>query len=163
MAEDKTKGASTLIFFAAPYTGDGDATLKVSYSTNSGESWTLLGTATVTLTALQEFRFPINAPGNIRIKIEQTEGKRVSIDDISLSDFSTGGIGDMKAPGSWDAYAAQGGIAIESDGSHAVEIYSMAAVKLYGKKVASHKTIVPMAPGVYVVVSGNDSRKVIVK
>lgn len=87
MAEDKTDGVGTLTFYAAKYGTDANATFTVSYSTNSGTSWTALGSITLSATTLTKYTYNINKSGKIRVKFQQTAGKRFNLDDITLTSY----------------------------------------------------------------------------
>lgn len=86
MAEDVTGGASKISFYAAKWSSnEATPTLQVYYSTNSGSSWTSVGTCSPT-TTWQQYIFNLNVTGNVRFKIVQTAGARLNIDDIAITD-----------------------------------------------------------------------------
>ena len=84
MAEDVEGGTSAIAFWAAAYGNDGDARLTVEFSTDSGSSWTELGSFTVTKGSLQHIILDIPLEGNARFRIVQGSGTRVNIDDITI-------------------------------------------------------------------------------
>ena len=84
MAEDVDSGTSAIAFWAASYGSDGDANLRVDYSTNKGSSWTELGSFTVIKGALQHIIMDIPLEDIARFRIVQTSGMRVNIDDITI-------------------------------------------------------------------------------
>lgn len=84
MAEDVTDGASKISFYAAKWGTDATPTLQVSYSTNSGSSWTSVGTCSPNST-WQQYIFNLDVTGKVRIKIQQTAGSRLNIDDIAIT------------------------------------------------------------------------------
>lgn len=162
MAEDKMNGLGTLSFWAAPYGTDGDAIVAVSYSTDGGSTWKVIATPTIT-GALTQYSYSVNVEGPVRVRLVQTSGKRVNLDDISMSDFSTvtGVTGVNARP--WDAWSVSGGVMLESSKVVKVEIYGADAVLKYSAKQSVGKTFIGLEKGVYVVVSGNDAKKVIIK
>ena len=89
MTEDVTTGASKLTFYAATYGSDATPTLKVQYSTNSGNSWTDLATLTLN-TTWQQYSYDMNVTGNVRFKFVQTDGSRLNIDDIAITSNAGG-------------------------------------------------------------------------
>ncbi len=94
MSANKSGGAGTVSFYAHKWVGstgtaDANATIEVQYSTNSGSSWTTAGNVTVSATSFTKYNVTVNKTGNIRIKLAQTAGKRVIIDDISITDYTT--------------------------------------------------------------------------
>ena len=84
MAEDITGGTSAIGFWATCYGSDGDANLRVDYSTDKGTSWNVLGSFTFTRGALQHIIMDIPTPDTARFRIVQTSGTRVNIDDITI-------------------------------------------------------------------------------
>ncbi len=84
MVEDVTEGASKLTFYAAKYGNDANATLQVYYSTNSGSTWTQVGSCTLNGT-WQQYSYNLNLTGNVRFKFVQTAGTRLNIDDIAIT------------------------------------------------------------------------------
>ena len=84
MAEDVTFGASKVSFYAANWGSDATPTLQVLYSTNSGTTWTSVGTCSPGST-WQQYSFDLNLTGNVRFKIQQTAGSRLNIDDIAIT------------------------------------------------------------------------------
>ena len=84
MAEDVNGGTSAIGLWAACYGNDGDATLRVDFSTNQGSSWTELDSFTVTRGNLQHFVMDIPLKGSVRFRIVQTSGMRVNVDDITI-------------------------------------------------------------------------------
>ena len=163
MAEDKPNGIGSLSFLAARYGSDSEAMISVSYSVNGGNSWIALGSETVSATTLTEYSYTVNVTGNVRIKIEQTSGKRLNIDDISITDYKDNSSVDDIKNAQWLTYSTQRGLVIETAEPIVVEIYSMDAVNVYDSSVEPGKTIVPLENGVYIVVAGDEAKKVIVK
>lgn len=85
MAEDYADGASQISFYAANWSStETTPTLQVLYSTNGGSSWTAAGTCSPS-TTWQQYIFNVNVTGNVRVKIKQTAGARLNIDDIAIT------------------------------------------------------------------------------
>ena len=84
MAEDVEGGTSAICFWATCFGSDGDANLRVDYSTNHGTTWSELGDITVTRGILQQIIMDIPTTGSTRFRIVQTSGMRVNIDDITI-------------------------------------------------------------------------------
>ena len=84
MAEDVEGGTSAICFWATCFGSDGDANLRVDYSTNHGTTWSELGDITVTRGILQQIIMDIPTTGSTRFRIVQTCGMRVNIDDITI-------------------------------------------------------------------------------
>ncbi|MEG1766751.1 MAG: endonuclease [Muribaculaceae bacterium] len=161
MDEDKLNGASRLSFFAGIYGSDDDVTIDVMYSTDGGSNWVTLKTEVITEHLLKEFSYTVNIATPVRFKIQKTAGKRLNIDDIAISDFAS-----VTAPSvsqDWDAYATNGTIILESSGKSLINIYSLDAIPVYQGTPQTGKTTIDVPAGLYIVVSGDNSKKVIVK
>ncbi len=89
MAEDLGDGASKVSFFAQKWSGnEATPTLQLQYSTDAGSTWTNVGTCSPNDT-WQQYIFNLNVNGNVRIKILQTAGARLNIDDIAITSNPT--------------------------------------------------------------------------
>ena len=85
MTEDLTDGASKITFYAAKWNNnEATPTLQVQYSTDAGNTWNNVGTCSPNNT-WQQYIFNMNVTGNVRIKILQTAGARLNIDDIAIT------------------------------------------------------------------------------
>lgn len=94
MQFDKSTGAATVEIYHAKYGSDGTSTWDLYMSTNSGSSWTKVGsTVTTSSTTLTKASFTVNQSGNIRFEIRKLTGTsyRINIDDFTITDYSTGG------------------------------------------------------------------------
>jgi hypothetical protein len=99
MKFDLTNGAATVTVLHAKYGTDANSTWQLWYSTNSGSSYTQTGgTITTSSTTLQSTSFTVNIAGNIRFEIRKTDGSanRINFDDISITNFGSGGGGGGK-------------------------------------------------------------------
>lgn len=87
-------GASTVTFYYAKYGSDANSAVALYMSTNSGSSWTQVGsTITVSSTTLTQASFTINQSGNVRFKIAKTTGSstRINVDNFVVTSYSSGG------------------------------------------------------------------------
>ena len=183
MAEDKIGGASKISFLAAPYGGDANAELVVRFSTNQGATWNNLATLTipkqsssapalddVTIKAasygsLAEYSLPVNVSDNIRFQFEQTSGKRLNIDDITISSYHVSTeakpvVADQRD--SWTVWAVDGGLNISSQQKLKFEVYNLDARRVAKTKLQGSRTL-SLPAGIYIVTDGQSSRKVIVR
>lgn len=167
MADDKTNGASTVTFRAAPFGSDATAEISLYYSTDAGEQWTLLKTFTVTASSdngLNEYSCSTGGiDGRVRFKWERTTtGRRVNIDNITITDFYSG-VAGIDSDRSWDAYPADGGITLQPGAKATpMTIYDMQARTTFAATVSGKRTVA-LETGVYVVTAGGKSKKVVVK
>lgn len=161
MLEDKQDGAGTVSFFAAPYGSDVESTVELSYSTDGGSNWTVVKTFDVSSSALTEFSADVNIAQPVRFRFVRTEGARLNIDDVKITVY-TSGIDRNVFESSWDAYCADGKLKIETAGPALISIYTTDARQAATVNV-DKTTDIALPTGYYIVVNGNDSRKVIVK
>jgi len=99
-------GASTVTVSHAKYGTDANSTWELWMSTNSGSSWTKVGsTITTSSTTLATATFTVNISGNIRFSVRKTDGSanRINIDEITINPYTTsGGGGGNPVPGDND-------------------------------------------------------------
>lgn len=89
-------GASTVTVQHAAFGTDGSSTWELQVSTNSGSSYTKVGsTVTTSSTSLQTATFTVNMAGNVRFAIVKTGGgtNRLNIDNIVITSYGTDGGG----------------------------------------------------------------------
>lgn len=99
MAEDKADGASSISFYGRTWsTGDGTATIEVQYSTDNGSTWATAGTASLSTTTYTKYSYNVNKAENIRIRLQQTAGKRALIDNISITDYTESTSASFSSP-----------------------------------------------------------------
>src|SRR5213080_791953 len=85
-------GAGAVTIQHAVFSSDGSSTWQLWSSTNSGSSWTQVGsTITTSSTSLQTATFTVNNANAIRFEIRKVSGgaNRINIDNIQIGDFST--------------------------------------------------------------------------
>ena len=88
MLEDKPAGCDSLWFYAGLYGTDTGVQLTVTYSLDSGLSWTPV-VEELTLGAWQRYAYKIERDGDIRLSFQAlgTANKRLNLDDIQMSDY----------------------------------------------------------------------------
>ena len=175
MLETKTGGMGTLSFWARVWSKETTtAEFEVKVSADNGASWQTVGTVSVPPTIVDgsntyaEYSLPIKKAGSLRLKLEQSAGGRVMIDDLRISDYSSqSGVEAANAAEyhSWDAYCRNGSLIIESDGTCAdrVEVYSVDGTEIYSAPISAGETALSPAPGLYIVVVRDFARRVLVK
>ena len=94
MQEDKIGGCDSLWFYAGLYNNDTGVKLTVSYSLDSGDTWTpIVSDLTFNAGEWKRYGYEVKRDGFIRLKFETQAGnqnKRINLDDIQMSDFGTG-------------------------------------------------------------------------
>jgi endonuclease G len=89
-----TTGASSVTIKHAKYGSDGNSTWELWVSTNSGSSFSKVGsTITTSSTSLQTATFSMSISGNARFELRKVSGgtNRINIDDFSIDDGGSGG------------------------------------------------------------------------
>ncbi len=162
MAENKTRGAATVSFQARNWTNDGTSTIEVEYSTDNGQSWNSCGSAKVDSENYTGFSYRPNIAGNVRIRLRQTSGKRILVDDIEITDHSS----SVTPPefNTWDAYCLNGNLVIENSVDKAsAAVYSTDGMCRYSSSLKNETVTLTLAPGLYIVVVNDFARRVVVK
>ncbi len=91
MKFNRADGAGVVSVKHALFGTDASATWQLWYSTNSGSSWTQIGsTITTSSTTLATASFTVNKAGTIRFEIRKTDGSanRINFDDFVINDYS---------------------------------------------------------------------------
>jgi endonuclease G len=85
-------GAGTVSIQHAEYGSDGSSTWQLWSSTNSGSTWTQVGsTVTTSSASLQTANFTVNNANAIRFEIRKISGgaNRINFDNIQIGDFTS--------------------------------------------------------------------------
>ncbi|MCF4968374.1 EndoU domain-containing protein [Nostoc sp. CMAA1605] len=92
MKFNRTTGAGTITIKHAKFGSDANTNWGLWCSTNSGSSWTQIGsTVTTNSTTLQTVTFTPNIAGTVRCEVRKTDGSsnRTNIDDIVITDYGS--------------------------------------------------------------------------
>lgn len=162
MLEDKQDGAGEVTFFAAPFSQDPAATIELSYSVDHGSNWIAVKSFVVSSkTQLEECNATLNVAQPVRLRFVQTDGSRVNIDDVTITSYSSS-VATVDAAADWDAYCRAGKLVVETAAPQDVFVYTLDAREVYTATVSGATTI-SLPAGFYIVVCGDDNRKVAVK
>ncbi|MDO4319821.1 MAG: endonuclease [Bacteroidales bacterium] len=162
MAEDHPYGLGKVTMWVKRYNQDSEAQFELEYSTDGGRTWATAGTGRVTDTSYKQLTFTVNAAGNARMRVRQTSGARFNIDDIEATTYASG-IDDAVADyHTWDAYARDGRIVVETMQPASVSIYALDGTILYRAEIAGTAEI-EVATGLYIVAVDDYARRVLVK
>lgn len=165
LSAPKEGGIGTVTFQSRPWSGDGEAVIAVEWSAD-GNIWTTAGTVVTNGDSYKEQSVDINHAGNLYLRLRQTSGKRVLIDNIAASDYSAVGAVDELYYHSWDSFARDGQLIIENRGGEAAEfsVYGIDGIaRLDYATLPAGETAIDLPAGLYIVVSGDYSRRVVVK
>jgi len=89
---DVSTGSSTVTIKHAVYGSDGSSTWQLWASTNSGSTYTQVGsTITSSSTTLSTATFTVNINGTLRFQLRKITGSgRINIDDFTVNSYDTG-------------------------------------------------------------------------
>lgn len=172
MLQDKAGGMGTIRFWARPWRNDNaDCVLSVSVSSDHGATWQNVGEVIVKANGgaenvYAEYSVAVNRSDATRLKIEQTDGARCMIDDISVSDHKSSIqlTPEGNAYHTWDAYCLDGRLVIENtDPENFFTVYSMDGREVFAGKIAGSSLGLSLPAGLYVVNVRDFSRRVLVK
>lgn len=93
MGFDVASGSSTVTIQHAVYGTDGSSTWQLWVSTNSGSSYTQVGsTITSSSTTLSTATFTVNLSGSLRFELRKVSGgtNRINIDDFIVNSYDSG-------------------------------------------------------------------------
>lgn len=141
---------------------DGDVTLAVEYSPD-GETWHSAGDIQLNSDSYATHQVVINAQGNNYLRLRQTAGKRGNIDNIRVSDY-TSGVDVTERDCDWDAYCTDHQLVIVNNDADAVyTVYNIEGMTLMSRALSVGPHRLNVTPGVYFVADGNIARRVLVK
>jgi len=166
MAENKTAGIGIVTFDAAkwPNNSEPSAVINVDYSNDNGTTWETIRTVTISETTSGAYSVEVNRPGDGRIRFNRTSGKRWFIDNISISNCTELNAIEEFEYHSWDAFCRGGRLIIECrDKAEQVAVYGLDGITWVSGllNAGQHEYIMPK--GLYIVVSGDFARRVLVK
>lgn len=167
MASTKKGGAGVITFWAKKWNDkEANSTIAVETSTDEGETWKTAGNVTVTNPSWQEYTVTASVPGDVRVRFRRTEGARMHIDDITVTDYSSG----LSDPGAerhlWDAYSRDGELFVKVDkaGGLNIGIYTVSGVTLFEGRLTEGIYTWPIERGSFVLVSSGDfTRTVLIR
>lgn len=163
MAHDKPHGAGQLKFFARAWRNDGDAKLDIMVSTDGGANFTKAGSLDIVGEEFKEYTMPLLSTGNVRVKLQQTAGKRMLVDFLTISDYTSG----LEFPDAdyhtWDAYSRNGELIVETATDTDIAIYGIDGITYVNDRLAQGIHSFALPAGLYIVASGDFSRRVLVK
>lgn len=164
MAEDYAGGIGTVKLWMALFGSDAPATVVLETSTDGGATWTSAGQAAVGSSKWEEFTFKPNAAGNVRLRLRQTAGARLLIDDIETTNY-TDGLVSPEAAGYhvWDAFARDGKLILTATEPVALTVYALDGTEMLSLTLAPGEVTRALAPGLYIVAAPGHTRRVVIR
>lgn len=168
LADAKKGGAGTISFFAARWTAnEALPELIVEVSSDEGKTWKNIGSVAIEDAAWKQYTFTASTPGNILFRLRQSAGRRFNIDDIAVTDYTSGVDEPYAERHLWDAYCLGGQLTVEVKTAAGIEaaIYAVDGRTVFaGRLPEGVHSFDNIAPGMVVIVnSGDFSRTVLIK
>ncbi len=172
MAEDRQNGIGTVTLAASCWSNaDGDDHFVLEYSTDGGVNWTQSGTEiemkaqTSQTKTYNTYTFTVNQSGKVRLRIRQTYGKRMCVDYITATDYRAVSVIDGVSSNyhEWDAYCRGGQLCVELGEPSHVAIHGIDGITRYNGTMSAGTNRLDLAPGLYIIVVDDFSRRVLVK
>lgn len=166
MNEDKTGGIGTISFDAENWTSnEGEVTLNIETSVDQGKTWNLVETIKFSDgSAFTHYSLPANISGKARVRFRQSAGARFLFDNVALSNYTGVNAVNSLEYHKWDAFCRDGMLIIENlEQPREFRIYNMEGLELFNKTVSAGETSLKLQKGLYIVVSNNFSRRVVVR
>ncbi len=88
MGFDKAKGAGTVTIDHAAFGATSGSDWMLQLSVDGGVSWWNVGNPVSSGANIYSTQFRVNQPGNVRIRIQKTDGEMINIDNISITDYT---------------------------------------------------------------------------
>lgn len=102
---DKTEGCDSLWFYAGQYRNDSGVKLSVYYSTDGGNTWTVVA-ENIEMGTWQRYGYKLDVKGDIRLRFVNngsSNTKRSNLDDVQMSSYQdSDGIGSIQDPNAAD-------------------------------------------------------------
>lgn len=163
MAEEHIGGFGIVRFWAKRYGSDKEATIAVEYTTDGGSTWQSAGTAEITATAYTEYTFTVNISRPARLRLRQTAGERVNIDDIEATAFSGLVPAEVADYHRWDAFCRDGRLIIEASEAVEFRVYALDGTLLYSATATAGETEINLPAGLVIVGVDDFARRVLIK
>lgn len=171
---DKENGLGEVRFWAGNYQEDAAKTLAVAlyYSTDCGNSWnavdeniTIKRGNNVTTNGMSEYRFVVNQPGTVRIKIKKADNTAggINVDKIRLSDYRQANGITSTTMTTIIATSEQDGIRILHSTEEPLAIYSVSGQMVYRAPKAKSNTKVTLPQGIYLIKNGANTQRIVVR
>lgn len=165
MNEDKNGGLGTVVFDAATWGTDASAVVNVEYSMDGGSTWTLAETVTLATNSSDTYSVELNQAGKGRIRFRQSSGSRWHIDNIMISNYSElQSVSDLEYH-TWDAFSRAGQLVVECrDAAQTISVYGIDGITwVADQKLSAGEHAFDLPTGLYIVVSNDFARRVLVK
>ncbi len=163
MTTDRPRGIGTVSFWAKYWGSESNPEIAVQYSTDGGETYISAGTATVSSGSWQQYTVHVGCGRPARVRLQQQTGSRLNLDDIEMTDYTSGVSDPCAERHLWDAYALNGELIITVEEGQSVEIavYSIDGREVFIGTLHGGVYTYSLSSGLYLVNSADHTRRVI--
>lgn len=163
MQDAKMGGVGTLSFYAGVYGTDAVSSFSVFYNLDGGEWIPIEEKLSLIKGEWQEYSYPLNKEGNIRLKFEQVGGsssKRINIDDITMDDYEDpSGLKEHTESGCI-IHSSQGVLTVVTSERSALSLYSLQGTLIMQVAVEEGENSYSLSSGAYIVKVGTQTKVV---
>lgn len=167
MAEPRKGGCGTVRFYAQRWTAKEPLpVIAIETSVDNGTTWQSHGSVEIESADWKEYTVTPSVPGNVRLRLRQTDGERFMIDNISITDRSTGIDDPYAHRHMWAAYSINGMLTVDVTANDGIEaaIYAVDGTTVFAGRLAAGQHQFALTPGTVVIVhSGDFSRTVLIR
>lgn len=163
MTEDWPSGFGTVTFYAAKWSGDANPTIAVEYSTDGGENWLPAGSTTLTSADFNKLTYTVNAAGSVRLRIRQTAGKRLIVDNIEATNYTMSVADATIGANSWDAFCRGGELVVEAAETVNFTVYAIDGTEVLCRRITPGISTFRLDKGLYIVSAADHARRVLIK
>ncbi|MCM1441694.1 MAG: hypothetical protein NC131_21165, partial [Roseburia sp.] len=164
MAEDRDGGIGTVSFQAKYWGSESNPVIDVQVSTDGGQNYTSAGTVTISSAAYQQYSVFVGKVGRARIRLQQTSGSRLNVDDIALTRHSSGVADPAAERHTWDAFCLDGHLVVTAEGEAVTAgIYALDGTTVFYGTLSCGANTFDVAPGLYIIAVGDFARRVVVR
>lgn len=168
--QDVETGIGTVSFLAGAWANDGEAVLNVDCSTDGGQTWTTAARVTLPASSqaignnYKEYTVTVAQPGKARLRLQQTSGSRLGIDNLMVTGYSGGLIDGVESNyHQWDAYCLDHALVVELQTPQTVSVYGTDGRTYALRTMPEGKNALLLPQGLYIVVVNDFSRRVVVQ
>lgn len=168
--EDRPHGIGTVSFLAAGWINDGESVLAVEISSDHGTSWENAGNINIAASTssigqnYKTYSIAVNRGGELRLRLRQISGKRLGIDDLSMSNYTSDVIEGVESDyRSWDAYCRDGQLVVELSADSKVAVYGVDGITYHSGLMKAGLNRLDLPCGLYIVAVADFTRRVLVK
>ena len=163
MQEDYPGGLGVITVWMALFGSDAQATVACESSVDGGRTWVEHGRATVDSPKWNEYSFLAKTSGPVRMRLRQTAGARLLVDDITSTNYTALVSPEAESYHTWDAFSRAGSIITTASAPVNLTIYALDGTLIDSFTLSSGEKTLSVAPGLYIVAAPGHTRRVMVR